>query len=169
MQGRQHDQLQDSAAIHHAASKAKEKIRLNSLKLLHFDSRDIQLINDSCQQVLKFAEGLQLSLTLTTQDIMAALQAAHTAASEYFTVRHALAWNTDFVIPTEAIAADLVLFRECGYDFPAMCWYKQRKLAHNRLSTDRIVAIFGSTGTKIPGVSLQDCHVRDHTHCITLF
>ena len=77
MQGRQHDQLQDSAAIHHAASKAKEKIRLNSLKLLHFDSRDVQLINDSYQQVLNFADGLQLSLTLTTQDIVAALQAAH--------------------------------------------------------------------------------------------
>jgi len=87
---------------------------------------------------------------------MAALQAAHTAASEYFTVRHALAWNTDFVIPAEAIATDSALFRECDYDFPAMCRYKQRKLAHNRLSTERIVSIFGSTGTNIPGVSLQD-------------
>lgn len=156
MQGRQHDQLPDSAAVHHAASKAKEKIRLNSLKLLHFDTRDIQLINDSYQQVLNFAEGLQLSLPLTTQDIMAALQAAHTAASEYFTVKHALAWNTDFVIPADAIAADSMLFRDCGYDFSAMCRYKQRRLAHNRLSAERLVAIFGSTGTKIPGVSLQD-------------
>jgi len=64
---------------------------------------------------------------------MAALQAAHTAASEYFTVRHALAWNTDFVIPADAIAADSMLFRDCSYDFPAMCRYKQRRLAHNRL------------------------------------
>ena len=114
MQGRQHDQLPDSAAVHYAASKAKEKIRLNSLKLLHFDTRDVQLINDSYQQVLNFAEGLHLSLSLTTQDIMAALQAAHTAASEYFTVRHALAWNTDFVIPADAIAADSMLFRDCS-------------------------------------------------------
>ena len=110
MDGRQSVQLQDSAAIHHAAAKAKEKLRLNSLKLLHFDSRDDQLIQDSYQQVLTFTDGLQLSSTLTTQDILSALQAAHTAADEYYTVRHALAWNTDFVIPAEAIAADSTLF-----------------------------------------------------------
>ena len=65
--------------------KRKEKIRLNSLKLLHFDSRDDQLIKDSYQQVLAFTDGLQLSSTLTASDIMSALQAAHTAADEYYT------------------------------------------------------------------------------------
>jgi hypothetical protein len=79
---------------------------------------------------------------------MSALRAAHTAADEYYTVRHALAWNTDFVFPAEAIEADSTLFRECGYDFAKMCQYKQSKLAHNRLSTERIYSIFGSTGTK---------------------
>ena len=54
MVGRQNVQVNDSAAIHHAAAKAKEKNRLNSLKLLHFDSRDEKLIQDSFQQVLTF-------------------------------------------------------------------------------------------------------------------
>ena len=71
-------------------------------------------------------------------------------------MQHALAWNTDFVFPAEAIAADSMLFRECCYDFATMCRYKQSKLAHNRLSTERIFTIFGPTGTKIPGVPLQD-------------
>jgi len=110
------------------------------------------LINDSYQQVVNFAEGLQLSLTLTTKDIMTALQAAHTAASEYFTVRHALAWNTDFVIPADAIAANSVLFLECGYDFSAMCRYKQRKLAHNRLSA----TVHYSSGRPPTGRPLRD-------------
>ena len=144
------------AAIRHAAAKANEKIRLNSLKLLHFDSRDDQLIQDSFQQVLTFTDGLQMPSTLTKQDIMSALQAAHTAADEYYTVRHAMAWNTDFVFPVEAIAADAALFRDCGYDFATMCRHKQSKLAHNRLSTERIFSIFGPTGKAIPGVSMLD-------------
>ena len=37
-----------------------------------------------------------------------------------------------------------------------MCRHKQSKLAHNRLSTERIFSIFGPTGTTIPGVSLLD-------------
>ena len=86
-------------------------------------------------------DGLQLSSHLTTTDIMSALQAAHTAADEYYTVRHALAWNTDFVI--EAIAADSILFHECGYDFARMCRHKQSKLAHNRLSVECINSILG--------------------------
>ena len=94
MVGHQNVQIHDLAAIHRAAAKEKEKIRL---KLLHFDSRDDQLIQDSFQQVLTFTDGLQMPSTLTKQDIMSALQAAHTAADEYYTVRHALAWNTDFV------------------------------------------------------------------------
>ena len=130
MVGRQNVQIHDLAAIHHAAAKAKEKIRLNSLKLLHFDSRDEKLIQDSIQQVLTFTDGLQLPLALTKHDLMSALQAAHTAAEEYYTVRHAMAWNTDFVFPVEAIAADAALFRDCGYDFATMCRHKQSKLAH---------------------------------------
>jgi len=126
------------------------------LKLLHFDARDNQLIQESYQQVIAFTTGLQLTYGLTTTDIMSALQAAHTAADEYYTVRHALAWNTDFVIPQEAIVEDSNLFQKCGYDFPRMCRHKQSKLANNRLSNERIVSVLGPTGQKIPGVLLED-------------
>jgi len=126
------------------------------LKLLHFDARDNQIIQESYQQVLAFTTGLQLSYGLTTTDILSALQAALTAADEYYTVRHALAWNTDFVIPDEAIVEDSNLFQQCGYDFARMCRHKQSKLANNRLSKERIISILGSTGTKIPGVMLKD-------------
>ena len=71
------------------------------MKLLQFDSRDEQIIQESFQQVLAFSAGFQLHYGLTDNDIMSALRAAHIAADEYYTVRHALAWNTDFVIPVD--------------------------------------------------------------------
>jgi hypothetical protein len=115
-------------SIHYAASKAREKIRINSLQLLHFDSRDEQIIQESFQQVLAFSAGLQLHYGLTNNDIMSALRAAHIA------VRHALAWDTDFVIPVAAIDEDTSLFQSCGRNFAAMCRHKQQLLAHSRLS-----------------------------------
>jgi hypothetical protein len=126
------------------------------LKLLHFDSRDEQINQESYQQVLAFTDGLQLSYGLTFADIWSALQSAHTAADEYYTVRHALAWNTDFVIPQDAIEADSALFKECGFDFARMCRHKQHLLASNRLSRNRIISVFGPTGTKIPKVLPKD-------------
>jgi hypothetical protein len=144
------------ASIHYAASKAKEKIKINSLKLLHFDSCDEQIIQESFQQVLAFSAGLQLQFALTDADIMSALKAAHIAADEYYTVRHALVWDTDFVIPAAAIEADSTLFQSCGRDFAAMCRHKQQLLAHNRLSTERIFSILGKTGHIIPDVTPQD-------------
>lgn len=71
-------------------------------------------------------------------------------------MKHAMEWDTTFVIPPAAIAADSVLFRECGYDFSEMCRYKQNKLAGNRITKDRIDSIFGSDGKRIPGVDLRD-------------
>jgi len=82
--------------------------------------------------------GLQLSFGLTITNILSALQAAHTAADEYYTVRHALAWNTDFVIPNEAIVEDSNLFQQCAYNVSQMCRHKQSKLAHNRLSKENL-------------------------------
>ena len=67
--------------------------------------------------MLAFTAGLQLHFALTDADIMSALKAAHIAADEYYTVRHALAWDTDFVIPAAAIDADSTLFQSCGRDF----------------------------------------------------
>jgi hypothetical protein len=126
------------------------------LKLLHFDSRDEQIIQESFQQVLAFPAGFQLHYGLADSDIMSALKAAHTAADEYYTVRHALAWNMDFVIPVEAIEADSALFHSCGHDFASMCRHKQQLLAHNRLSTERIFSILGPTEQRIPGISTKD-------------
>ena len=88
------DSAQQRTSIRYAASKAKEKIRINSLQLLHFDSRDDRIVQESFQ--MDFSAGFHLLYGLTIDDIMAALKAAHTAADEYYTVRHALAWNTDF-------------------------------------------------------------------------
>ena len=82
--------------------KQKKILRINSLKLLHLDSRNDQIIQESLQQVLIFTNGLQLSYGLTSNDILLALQATHTAADEYYTFCHGMAWNTDSVIPAEA-------------------------------------------------------------------
>ena len=97
-----------------------------------------------------------MSSTLTKQDIMSALQAVHTAADEYYTVRHALAWNTDFVFSCWSNCRGRSVISRLCYDFAKMCRYKQSKLAHNQLSTERILSFFGPTGTTIPGVSLID-------------
>ena len=108
-------------------------------------------------------DGLHLSSHLSPTHIQSVLQAAHTAVDEYYTVRHALAWNTDFVIPADASAEDSNLFQECGYDFARMCRHKQNKFSHNRLSVERIKSIFGATGTNIHGFRR-----RTFTHCWSL-
>ena len=77
---------QQRTSIRYAASKAKEKIRINSLQLLHFDSRDDRIVQESFQQVMDFLAGFHLLYGLTIDDIMAALKAAHTATDEYYTV-----------------------------------------------------------------------------------
>ena len=145
--------------IHQSSMKVKEKLRLNSLKLLHFDARDEKVIQQSFEQTLSFTNGLQLDFGLTPANILHALQEAHQAADEYYTMRHAQQWNTDFVIPTEAIAADSALFQLCNYDFTAMCKHKQALLAKNRISQQRIWEVFGKNGDKVPGVDKKDIQI----------
>jgi hypothetical protein len=142
-----------------SAAKSKEKIRINALKILKFDSQDDAIINESLQVALAFARALQFSYGLTPNDILLALQDAHRAADEYYTIRHAMEWDTSFIIPAEAIAADSVLFRNCNYNFSQMCRYKQSKLAHNRLSVSRIIDLFGTDGKKVPGVDPADVNI----------
>ena len=91
------DQLQVASMqrIHQSALKVKEKLRINSLQLLHFDARDDEIVQASLQQAQLFINGLNLSIGLTSSDILQALQEAHKAADEYYTMRHAQAWNTD--------------------------------------------------------------------------
>ena len=138
--------------IRQSAAKSKEKIRIN-------DFRDEAIINESLQVALAFVNALQLSYGLTSDDILLALQDAHRAADEYYTIRHAMEWDTSFFIPEEAIAADSTLFRDCHDNFSQMCRYKQNKLASNRLSVARIVDIFGKDGQKIPGVNPTDVNI----------
>ena len=145
--------------IRQSAAKSKEKIRINALKVLQFDSRDKALINESLQVALAFVNALQLSYGLTSNEILLALQDAHRAADEYYTIRHAMEWDTSFIIPAEAIAADSALFRDCHYNFSQMCRYKQNKLSHNRLSVTRIIDLFGTDGKKNPGVDPTDVKI----------
>ena len=99
---------------------------------------------------------MQFELKLTYEIVLAALESAHKASDEYYTMRHAQAWNTDFIIPQAAIEADSALFRQCSYDFTQMCKTKQSRLASNRISVQRIEAIFGQRGDKVPGVDQRD-------------
>ena len=108
---------------------------------------------------LAFVNALQLDYGLTSNAILLALQDAHRAADEYYTIRHAMAWDTSFIIPEEAIAADSVLFHDCHCNFSQMCRYKQSKLAHNRLSVSRIIDLFGTEGNKVPGVDPADVKI----------
>ena len=147
------------ANIRQAATKAKEKLRINALKILHFDSRDTKMVQESLHKAMTFIHGLQLNFGLTEQDILLALQKAHQASDEYYTMRHAMEWDTTFVIPSEAIVNDSALFRDCDYDFPKMCRYKQNLLAANRISRHRINSVFGTDGQRIPGVDLRDINI----------
>ena len=146
-------------SFHQSALKVKEKLRINALKILHFDERDEIVVKEAYHQVSQFIQGLSLNFGLTTNDILCALQDAHRASDEYYTMRHAQAWNTDFEIPTESIEADSALFKLCNYNFTEVCRRKQALLAHNRISKDRIVAIFGPNGERIPGVDAKDIQI----------
>jgi len=140
-------------------TKTVEKLRINALKILHFDSRDTSLVQESLHKAMAFIHGLQLNYGLTKQDILLALQKAHQASDKYYTMRHAMEWDTTFVIPSEAIVNDSALFRDCDYDFPKMCHYKQNLLAANRISRHRINSVFGTDGQRIPGVDLRDINI----------
>jgi hypothetical protein len=106
-----------------------------------------------------FSTALGIVGQISEADILSALQQAHIASDEYYNMTHAAAWNTTFEFPPEAIAADRMLWDQCGHDFTLMCKTKQDKLAGNRLSADRVIDIFGKDGTKIPGMLLTDFHL----------
>ena len=63
-----------------------------------------------CESQFNMSKHLLMDFGLTSANILQALQEAHRSSDKYYTMRHALEWNTDFVIPREAIAADLALF-----------------------------------------------------------
>ena len=151
--------MSETDRMRRGALKAKEKLRINNLKILHFDSTDHMLVAKTKATVDAFSSALGIINQVSEADILGALQQAHIASDEYYTMAHALAWNTTFEFPPEAIAADRVLWDQCNHDFTLMCKTKQDLLASNRLSAARVIDIFGEDGTKIPGMLLSDFHL----------
>ena len=142
--------------IHQSALKSKEHKRLNNLKILRFDDTDKELVQKTKAYADAFVIALGLNGTISEDQILTALQQAHIASDGYYSVEHAKQWNTTFEFPAEAIAADAALLDSCGNDFTLMCQTKQSKLAHNRISVQRVLDTFGPQGTKIPGMMLPD-------------
>ena len=96
--------------------KAREKRRINSLQILQFDTRDIELINKQHCAVQEFGAALGLKLRISVDQIRKVLEDAHRAAEGYYTLKHAEQWNTDFEFPQDAINADAALWRQCSHD-----------------------------------------------------
>ena len=130
-------------------AKCKERLRLNSIKILHFDSRNTIIVNEAFRQVQSFIAELNLTYGLASSDILTALQGAHRVSDEYYTM------DTTFVIPQVAIDADMTLFHDLNYDLK----YKQQRLASNRISPARIRLIYGAGGRKLPGVDPKDISI----------
>jgi hypothetical protein len=128
------------------------------------------LLGKSFQQVTAFVVAMGLESSLSTDQIEAALTAAHIAADEHYNLAHAEQRNTTFEFPQAAIDEDAALFQQCGNDFTLMCATKQRSLADNRMSLRRIIETFGPTGTRYPTMLHSEiCSPWDHTARCTEF
>ena len=132
------------------ALKAREKRRINNLPILRFDSRDLELINMLQLTVQAFSVALGLDVRLTVREIRDALEQAHIAADGHYTLKHAEQWNSDFEFPQSAIDADTELWHQCSQDLTATCKAKQARLAHNRLSVQRVRQFFWQFRNQIP-------------------
>ena len=148
--------LSDHQRLRNGVLKAKERKRINSLKILHFDSRDEELIARQATAVNEFSRALGLHGQLTPSQLRTALEQAHVASDGYYSQKHAEMWNTDFEFPADAIAADGNLWLECGQDLTTMCRAKQDRLAHNRISVERVRHVFGSDGLRYPTMLRSD-------------
>ena len=136
--------------------KSREKRRINSLQILLFDSRDLELIQEQYCAVQEFGKALGLDLQISADRIRKVLEDAHRASEGYYTLKHAEQWNTDFEFPQDAIDADEALWHQCSHDLTAICKVKQARLAHNRLSVRRVLQAFGPLGTKYPKMLHSD-------------
>jgi hypothetical protein len=138
------------------AMKAIEKRRINSLQILLFDSRDLELIQEQYCAVQEFGKALGLDLQISADQIRKVLEDAHRASEGYYTLKHAEQWNTDFEFPQEAIDTDEALWHQCSHDLTELCKVQQARLAHNRLSVRRVLQAFGPLGTKYPKMLHSD-------------
>ena len=69
--------------------KAREKRRINSLQILFFDSRDIELINKQHCAVQELGKALGLDLQIIADQIRKVLEDAHRVSEGYYTLKHA--------------------------------------------------------------------------------
>ena len=77
------------------ALKAKERLRLNNLKILHFDSTDNQRIQAAKSTVDTFCAALGIRDSLSDEVIMDALKQVHIASDEYYSlaIQHSSSLN----------------------------------------------------------------------------
>jgi len=80
---------------YNGALKAREKRRINSLQILQFNSRDIELISKQHRAVQEFGIALGLNVQITADRLRNVLEDAHRASEGYYTLKHAEQWNTD--------------------------------------------------------------------------
>jgi hypothetical protein len=73
------------------ALKAKERLRLNNLKILRFDSTDNRRIQAAKSAVDSFCAALGIKDSLSEEVIMDALKQAHIASDEYYSLANAVA------------------------------------------------------------------------------
>jgi hypothetical protein len=66
--------------IRRGALKAKEKLRINNLKILHFDSTDHMLVAKTKATVDAFSTALGIVGQISEADILSALQQTHIAS-----------------------------------------------------------------------------------------
>lgn len=135
--------------------KARERLRINSLKILQIDKTDDRITAAAKIAVDAFTSAIGASDSISEELILDTLQRAH-VASDDFTLNHAKAWNTTFEFPPEALVSDRDFWHSCGKDFTLMCKTKQDRLTANKLSTERLKVVFGPTGTKVPGLLPTD-------------
>ena len=117
--------MSETERMQRGAMKAREKLRINSMKILQFDSTDKGKVAKAKMAVDEFTHSLAIKAQLSDKDILDALQQAHIASDEYYNLKHAAAWDTTFEFPPEAISADMELWKQCSRDFTLMC--KQNK------------------------------------------
>ena len=141
-------------SVNIGVSQISRQKKNNSLKILHFDSRDEQLISVQLAAVLAFSGALAIHGQLTALQLRSALEQAHIASDGYYSQNHAELWNTDFEFPPDAIIADAQLWIDCGRDLTYMCKTKQHRLAPNRLSVEHVLQV--SDDAKYPTMLHSD-------------
>jgi hypothetical protein len=135
--------MSEKDRMRRGALKAKEKLCINNLKILHFDSTGHMLVtkNSNGGRFIVSNGDHRSSIRSRNHQCLTATRPSNSLLNH------------------QCLAADRMLWDQCGHDFTLKKLAKQDKLAGNRLSADRVIDIFGEDGTKIPGMLLSDFHL----------